>query len=285
MLGMITRNEKDEEGNELPLQMKVFSKFIEAAQRKVEGVNFDSRKSVVEYDEVLRKQREVIYKQRNDILFLEDMEPVVVKMMDSVVSRKIPSYYVTEHKTEVFEKERFEKEFVRSFFNLSSVEEDEFDDKTSAELQQYILNKFQEGLNDKKEIVPMEQFREFMKVVLLKVIDRYWMEHIDKMSSLRQSIRLQSYAQLNPLREYQEIGFEMFNNMICGIEDEVVQLINRAQVQQNLQREEVAKPTGTSGGSDDSAKRKPVKAGEKIGRNDPCPCGSGRKYKHCCGQK
>ena len=265
--------------------MKVFSKFIEAAQRKVEGVNFDSRKSVVEYDEVLRKQREVIYKQRNDILFLEDMEPVVVKMMDSVVSRKIPSYYVTEHKTEVFEKERFEKEFVRSFFNLSSVEEDEFDDKTSAELQQYILNKFQEGLNDKKEIVPMEQFREFMKVVLLKVIDRYWMEHIDKMSSLRQSIRLQSYAQLNPLREYQEIGFEMFNNMICGIEDEVVQLINRAQVQQNLQREEVAKPTGTSGGSDDSAKRKPVKAGEKIGRNDPCPCGSGRKYKHCCGQK
>ena len=135
----------------------------------------------------------------------------------------------------------------------------------------------------KKEIVPIEQYREFLKVVLLKVVDRYWMDHIDQMSSLRQSIRLQSYAQLNPLREYQEIGYEMFTNMIASIEDDVVQLINRAQVQQNLQREEVAKPTGTSGGSDEPVKRRPVKAADKVGRNDPCPCGSGRKYKHCCG--
>jgi preprotein translocase subunit SecA len=285
IVNMGTRNEKDEEGNDLPLQMKVLSKFIEGAQRKVEGMNFDNRKSVVEYDEVLRKQREVIYKQRNDILFLEDMEPVVLKMMDSVVTRRVPLYYTIDHKTEIFDNEHFVKEFVRMFFNLTNVEEDEFDGKSLAELQQYVLNKFHEGLNEKKEIVPLEQFREFLKVVLLRVIDRHWMEHIDQMSSLRQSIRLQSYAQLNPLREYQEIGFEMFNNMIASIEDEVVQLINRAQVQQNLQREEVAKPTGTSGGSDDTTKRKPVKAGEKVGRNDPCPCGSGRKYKHCCGQK
>ena len=285
IVNMATGKEKDEEGNELPLQMKVLSKFIEGAQRKVEGFNFDNRKSVVEYDEVLRKQREVIYKQRNDILFLDDMEPVVLKMMDSVVARRVPMYFTLDHKTEVFEKERFIKEFVRMFFNLTNVDEDEFDDKSSTELQQYVLEKFHEGINDKKEIVPLEQFREFLKVVLLRVIDRHWMEHIDQMSSLRQSIRLQSYAQLNPLREYQEIGFEMFNNMIASIEDEVVQLINRAQVQQNLQREEVAKPTGTSGGSDETTKRKPVKAGEKVGRNDPCPCGSGRKYKHCCGQK
>ncbi len=285
IVNMATGKEKDEEGNELPLQMKVLSKFIEGAQRKVEGFNFDNRKSVVEYDEVLRKQREVIYKQRNDILFLEDMEPVVLKMMDSVVTRRVPMYFTTEHKTEVFDKERFMKEFVRMFFNLTNVDEDEFDEKSSEELQKYVLEKFHEGINDKKEIVPLEQFREFLKVVLLRIIDRHWMEHIDQMSSLRQSIRLQSYAQLNPLREYQEIGFEMFNNMICSIEDEVVQVINRAQVQQNLQREEVAKPTGTSGGSDDTTKRKPVKAGEKVGRNDPCPCGSGRKYKYCCGQK
>ena len=285
IVNMATGKEKDEEGNELPLQMKVLSKFIEGAQRKVEGYNFDNRKSVVEYDEVLRKQREVIYKQRNDILFLDDMEPVVLKMMDSVVTRRVPMYFEIERKTEKFDKERFMKEFVRLFFNLSNVDEDEFDDKSMAELQKYVLDKFHEGINDKKEIVPIEQFREFLKVVLLRVIDRHWMEHIDQMSSLRQSIRLQSYAQVNPLREYQEIGFEMFNNMICSIEDEVVQLINRAQVQQNLQREEVAKPTGTSGGSEDTSKRRPVKAGEKIGRNDPCPCGSGRKYKHCCGQK
>ena len=283
IINMGTGKEKDEEGNELPLQMKVLSKFIEGAQRKVEGYNFDNRKNVVEYDEVLRKQREVIYKQRNDILLLDDMEPIVHKMMASVVSRRIPTYYTTERKQEVFDSERFSKEFIMRFFNLGNVEEDEFEDKTLQELQDYVLDKFHANLQDKKDIVPMEQYREFLKVVLLKVVDRHWMDHIDQMSSLRQSIRLQSYAQLNPLREYQEIGYEMFVNMIASIEDDVVQLINRAQVQQNLQREEVAKPTGTSGGSDETIKRRPVKASDKVGRNDPCPCGSGRKYKHCCG--
>ena len=283
IVNMGTGKEKDEEGNELPLQMKVLSKFIEGAQRKVEGFNFDNRKSVVEYDEVLRKQREVIYKQRNDILLLDDMEPVVHKMMASVVSRKVPTYFTMDRKQEIFDSEHFNKEFIMRFFNLGNVEEDEFENKSSTELQEYILNKFHANLEEKKEIVPIEQYREFLKVVLLKVVDRYWMDHIDQMSSLRQSIRLQSYAQLNPLREYQEIGYEMFTNMIASIEDDVVQLINRAQVQQNLQREEVAKPTGTSGGSDEPVKRRPVKAADKVGRNDPCPCGSGRKYKHCCG--
>ena len=283
IVNMGTGKEKDEEGNELPLQMKVLSKFIEGAQRKVEGFNFDNRKSVVEYDEVLRKQREVIYKQRNDILLLDDMEPVVHKMMASVVSRKVPTYFTMDRKQEIFDSEHFNKEFIMRFFNLGNVEEDEFENKSSSELQEYILNKFYANLEEKKEIVPIEQYREFLKVVLLKVVDRYWMDHIDQMSSLRQSIRLQSYAQLNPLREYQEIGYEMFTNMIASIEDDVVQLINRAQVQQNLQREEVAKPTGTSGGSDEPVKRRPVKAADKVGRNDPCPCGSGRKYKHCCG--
>ena len=283
IVNMGTGKEKDEEGNELPLQMKVLSKFIEGAQRKVEGFNFDNRKSVVEYDEVLRKQREVIYKQRNDILLLDDMEPVVHKMMASVVSRKVPTYFTMDRKQEIFDSEHFNKEFIMRFFNLGNVEEDEFENKSSTELQEYILNKFHANLEEKKEIVPIEQYREFLKVVLLKVVDRYWMDHIDQMSSLRQSIRLQSYAQLNPLREYQEIGYEMFTNMIASIEDDVVQLVNRAQVQQNLQREEVAKPTGTSGGSDEPVKRRPVKAADKVGRNDPCPCGSGRKYKHCCG--
>ena len=283
IVNMGTGKEKDEEGNELPLQMKVLSKFIEGAQRKVEGFNFDNRKNVVEYDEVLRKQREVIYKQRNDILLLDDMEPVVHKMMASVVSRKVPTYFTMDRKQEIFDSEHFNKEFIMRFFNLGNVEEDEFENKSSSELQEYILNKFHANLEEKKEIVPIEQYREFLKVVLLKVVDRYWMDHIDQMSSLRQSIRLQSYAQLNPLREYQEIGYEMFTNMIASIEDDVVQLINRAQVQQNLQREEVAKPTGTSGGSDEPVKRRPVKAADKVGRNDPCPCGSGRKYKHCCG--
>ena len=123
-----------------------------------------------------------------------------------------------------------------------------------------------------------------MKVVLLRTVDRYWMDHIDQMSSLRQSIGLQSYAQVNPLREYQSIGFDMFQELIANIENEVTVYASRAQLRDNLQREEVAKPTGTHSGNDEPTKRKPVvNKNKKVGRNDPCPCGSGKKYKFCCG--
>ena len=147
-----------------------------------------------------------------------------------------------------------------------------------------IYNKFIENLEDKKNTFPKEIYDEFMKVVLLKVVDRYWMNHLDQMSSLRQSVGLKSYAQLNPLREYQELGFEMFNEMLSNIENDIVLNINRAQIRDNLQREEVAKPTSTSSGKEE-LKRRPVKKSEKVGRNDPCPCGSGRKYKQCCGKE
>ena len=124
-----------------------------------------------------------------------------------------------------------------------------------------------------------------MKVVLLRTVDEHWMDHIDQMSGLRQSIGLKSYAQINPLREYQSIGYEMFTEMIENIENQVVTIINRAQVRDNLQREEVAKPTGTSAGNDEPVKKKPVvNKTKKPGRNDPCPCGSGKKYKQCCGK-
>ncbi len=280
---MGTGGQKDEEGNELPLEMKILTNFVEGAQRKVEGYNFDRRKSVVEYDEVLRKQREVIYQQRNDILFLDDMEPIIHRMMESVIGRYLNKYYPNEKKREEFNVKNFFNEFILSYFNMGQLSPEDFEDKSKEEIQQMLLDLLHKNLQDKKNIFPIEQYREFMKVILLRVVDRYWMDHIDQMSELRQSIGLKSYAQLNPLREYQEIGFEMFNQMICNIEDEVVQVINRAQVQQNLVREEVAKPTGTSGGSEEPTKRSPVKRDAKIGRNDPCPCGSGLKYKHCCG--
>ena len=123
-----------------------------------------------------------------------------------------------------------------------------------------------------------------MKVILLRTVDKFWMDHIDQMSSLRQSIGLQSYAQINPLREYQSIGYDMFTEMIANIENEVTIYASRAVLRDNLQREEVAKPTGTHSGNDEPLKRKPVvNKTEKVGRNDPCPCGSGKKYKKCCG--
>ncbi|MBQ2891874.1 MAG: preprotein translocase subunit SecA [Bacilli bacterium] len=279
-----TSGEVDEEGNELPLTMKIMTNFIESAQKRVEGSNYDRRKSVVEYDEVLRLQREVIYKQRNDILSIDDMEPVIIKMMTSVTNRHVPSYVQMESKNQVIDANRFEKEFLPVFFNHGSFEEDEFNGLTVEEAKQKVLDKFLSNLEEKKDAISIEMYREFLKVILLRVVDSYWMNHIDAMSGLRQSIGLKSYSQQNPLREYREIGFQMFDEMICKIEDNVSLNINRALIRDNLEREQVAKPTGTSGGSDEVVKKKPVTVNKKPGRNDPCPCGSGKKYKNCCGK-
>lgn len=282
LLGMIANPDAD--GYETPLESKMFSRFVESAQKKVEGANYDSRKNVVEYDEVLRKQREVIYGQRKDILFLDDMEPTIRKMIKNVVKRNIGGYIVHEKKNSEVDAVRFMNEFASKFFNRGKITIDEVEGLNEEQLSELIENKFIEELENKKTQVPNEVFQEFFKVVLLRVVDSHWMDHIDQMSNLRQSIGLQSYAQINPLREYQQIAFETFNDMIATINDEVVLNVNRVILRENLQREEQAKVTGTNAGADETAKRKPVvNKDKKVGRNDPCPCGSGKKYKYCCG--
>ena len=282
LLGMIANPDAD--GYETPLESKMFSRFVESAQKKVEGANYDCRKNVVEYDEVLRKQREVIYGQRKDILFLDDMEPTIRKMIKNVVKRNIGGYIVHEKKNSEVDAVRFMNEFASKFFNRGKITIDEVEGLNEEQLSELIENKFIEELENKKTQVPNEVFQEFLKVVLLRVVDSHWMDHIDQMSNLRQSIGLQSYAQINPLREYQQIAFETFNDMIATINDEVVLNVNRVILRENLQREEQAKVTGTNAGADETAKRKPVvNKDKKVGRNDPCPCGSGKKYKYCCG--
>ena len=282
LLGMIANPDAD--GYETPLESKMFSRFVESAQKKVEGANYDSRKNVVEYDEVLRKQREIIYGQRKDILFLDDMEPTIRKMIKNVVKRNIGGYIVHEKKNSEVDAVRFMNEFASKFFNRGKITIDEVEGLNEEQLSELIENKFIEELENKKTQVPNEVFQEFLKVVLLRVVDSHWMDHIDQMSNLRQSIGLQSYAQINPLREYQQIAFETFNDMIATINDEVVLNVNRVILRENLQREEQAKVTGTNAGADETAKRKPVvNKDKKVGRNDPCPCGSGKKYKYCCG--
>lgn len=282
LLGMIANPDAD--GYETPLESKMFSRFVESAQKKVEGANYDSRKNVVEYDEVLRKQREVIYGQRKDILFLDDMEPTIRKMIKNVVKRNIGGYIVHEKKNSEVDAVRFMNEFASKFFNRGKITIDEVEGLNEEQLSELIENKFIEELENKKTQVPNEVFQEFLKVVLLRVVDSHWMDHIDQMSNLRQSIGLQSYAQINPLREYQQIAFETFNDMIATINDEVVLNVNRVILRENLQREEQAKVTSTNAGADETAKRKPVvNKDKKVGRNDPCPCGSGKKYKYCCG--
>ena len=222
---------KDKEGNEIPLESKMFSNFVESAQKKVEGSNYDRRKSVVEYDEVLRKQREIIYEQRKQVLFLDDIEPVIQKLMKNCVERNVPTFADDDKKhvggkgvSEI----RFMNEFVNKYFNNGDIEFTEIQDKTVDELIDLMLEQLNKNLAMKKEAYPEAIYEEFLKATLLRIVDTFWMDHIDQMSSLRQSVGLKSYGQQNPLREYQEVSFSMFSQLIQNIEDTVK--IGRAHV-------------------------------------------------------
>lgn len=277
MLGFIV----NQQGTEVPLESRMFSKFVESAQKKIEGNNFDARKTLLEYDEVLRKQREIIYEQRNQILFLDDITDIILKMMHNTGERLVWNALLDGKKVDG---KKFYKDTNGIFFPLEYVKAEEFEGKSFEEGVELFMEKCRALLDEKREQFPREVYLEFLKVVLLRVVDTYWTEHIDAMSELRQAVRLQAYAQVNPLREYQEIGFQKFEAMIESIESDATRFINRAMIRDNLQREAVIKPVATHSGKDDDVKRKPVVKGTKVGRNDPCPCGSGKKYKNCCGR-
>lgn len=277
MLGFIV-NQKGQ-GEEVPLESKMFSRFVESAQKKIEGNNFDNRKTILEYDEVLRKQREIIYGQRTEILFRDDISDIIIRMMETLASRLAFECIDSERRGYIDSKHFFDT-INGIYFPLDSISKEEFEDKTVEEAAEIFYQKSIGLLEEKQKDYPNE-VKEFLKVVLLRVVDTYWMDHIDAMSELRQAVRLQAYAQINPLREYQELGFEKFEDMVNSIEADAVKLVNRAQIRDNLQREEVAKPIATNAG-DDGVRRAPAKS-KKVGRNDPCPCGSGKKYKNCCG--
>ncbi len=279
LLGIIV-SQKD--GSEQALESGMFSRFVESAQKKIEGQNFDNRKTVLEYDEVLRIQREIIYKQRNEILFLDDLTPTITNMFANVTSRLVDSH--SNHKGFVEYTEMYEAAL--NYFPADAISMEDIKDKNANELKEYFLDVCYKLIESRKESVPEVIYKEFLKVVLLKFVDTYWTDHIDAMSELRQAVRLQSYAQVNPLREYKEVGFEKFETMIANIENDTIRFVNRAQIQHNLQREAVVKDAKASSGKEEPTKKKPVikKNDEQIGRNDPCPCGSGKKYKQCCGR-
>jgi len=269
-------------GEEVPLESRMFSRFVESAQRKIEGNNFDSRKTVLEYDEVLRQQREIIYKQRSEILFLDDITSLIKQMMYNTGFRIIQSFLSEDKKARV-DAPRLIKELDGNYFPPGFLKVADFSDLDPDQALEVFMKACERLLADKQEQFPADIYKEFLKVVLLRVVDTYWMDHIDAMSELRQAVRLQAYAQINPLREYKEVGFQKFETMVQAIENDATKYINRAQIRDNLQREDVIKPTGTSSGKDDDSHRKTPARSTKVGRNDPCPCGSGKKYKNCCG--
>ncbi|KDB39746.1 preprotein translocase subunit SecA [Bacillus cereus] len=266
-----------------PIESKMVSRAVESAQKRVEGNNYDARKQLLQYDDVLRQQREVIYKQRQEVMESDNLRGIIEGMMKSTVERAVAL-----HTQEEIEEDWNIKGLVdylnTNLLQEGDVKEEELRRLAPEEMSEPIIAKLIERYNDKEKLMPEEQMREFEKVVVFRVVDTKWTEHIDAMDHLREGIHLRAYGQIDPLREYQMEGFAMFESMIASIEEEISRYIMKAEIEQNLERQEVVQGEAVHPSSDgEEAKKKPVVKGDQVGRNELCKCGSGKKYKNCCG--
>ncbi len=267
-----------------PIESKLVSRAVETAQKRVEGNNFDARKQILQYDDVMREQREIIYKQRMEVLESDNLRSIVENMIKSVVERTV---HLHTPETEV--PEDWDLTAIVNYMKGNLLVEEDLTDaelkgKDPEEMIELIIEKITADYNRKEESFTTEHMREFEKVIMLRTVDRKWMNHIDQMDQLRQGIHLRAYGQNDPLREYRFEGFEMFEAMVASIEEEVSMYIMKAQVQQNLERQKVAEGKAVQQSDKQAPKKKtPIRKGITVKRNDPCPCGSGKKYKQCCG--
>ncbi|MGP4105567.1 preprotein translocase subunit SecA [Virgibacillus sp. L01] len=269
-----------------PIESKMVSRAVESAQKRVEGNNFDARKTVLSYDDVLRQQREIIYKQRFDVIDAnENLRDIIEAMIISTLERVVGAN-TQDELDENWELNSIVEYVHGNLLDYDDISVDDIQGKEPEEITEFIMEKVRKRYDEKEEELTTEQMREFEKVILLRTVDTKWMDHIDQMDQLRQGIHLRAYGQNDPLQEYQAEGFHMFEQMVVAIEEEVAKYVMKAQIRDNLQRQEVAKNTqAVSGGQDDKKKsRKPYVKSENTGRNDPCPCGSGKKYKNCHGK-
>ncbi len=278
----VERLSSTKEETQGPLNYKIFSGIIKRAQKQIEGNNYDRRKTVLQYDEILRQQREVIYQQRRDVLLNDSIIEMAKPIAKRHLERLVSSYIDPEDKTQRVNVDDLFYALDKKVYPLELLEKSKM--ATDSEtLVDYLNDVFVKEFESKRSQYGDDKFNEFLKVILLRVVDTYWVKHIDQMSELRQSIGLRSYGQQNPLGEYKEIGYSMFEDMIASIEADVTRYMLRGQIRDNMQRQQVAKPTRTSSGKEETKKKQPIRK-QKIGRNDPCPCGSGKKYKHCHGR-
>ncbi len=267
-----------------PIQSKMVSKAVESAQKRVEGNNFDARKQLLQYDDVLRQQREIIYTQRDEVLESENLREIVEKMIQSTIQRNVEAH-ANKHEDE----EEWNLQGIIDFVNANLLHEGDITiehlrGKDPEEMTEGIFTKVQERYSEKEQVLSDEQMREFEKVVTLRAVDSKWIDHIDQMDQLRQGIHLRAYGQIDPLREYQHEGFAMFESMVLSIEEEASRYIMKAEIRNNLERQEVAKGQAVNPKEDgEPVKKKPKVNQMNIGRNDPCYCGSGKKYKNCHG--
>ena len=266
------------------IQHKMLTSAIEKAQKKIEGNNFGIRKNLLEYDQVMNDQREIIYKERRRVLDGENMRDAIFKMITDRVENCVDTCISSDIPKEEWDLNEL-NQLILSMIPMQAVTPEDVDSVKNNKELKHLLKERAVKLYEAKEteFPEPEQFRELERVVLLKVIDRTWMDHIDDMDQLRQGIGLQSYGQRDPLVEYKMAGFDMFDEMTASIQEDTIRLLYHVKIEQKVEREQVAKVTGTN--KDESATNTPKKrAAAKVYPNDPCPCGSGKKYKQCCGR-
>lgn len=266
------------------IQHKMLSKAIERAQKKIEGNNYGIRKNLLEYDQINNEQREIIYEERRKVLDGDDMREDIIQMIRQLVEKYVGAVIGEDQLPEEWNLNEL-NEILIPMIPVKPVvfDRERFEGITKADLIQQLQEEAVQLYEEKEAEFPeKEQIREIERVVLLKATDSRWMNHIDDMDQLRQGIGLQAFGQRDPVVEYRMQGYDMFNEMTESIREETVRMLMHVRIEEKVEREQVAKVTGTN--RDDSANAPVVRKSEKVGRNDPCPCGSGKKYKHCCGR-
>ena len=331
-----SRLNTDGEVDDMAIQSKMLSRQVESAQKRVEGNNYDTRKNVLEYDEVMREQREIIYGQRLDIITeTESLRTITVNMIERTITRLVETH--TQGEKETWNLKAIHDFATSVLVHPDSISEDDLKGKTATEIKDDLINRSRTVYEEKEKQLSGDQMLEFQKVVILRVVDQKWTEHISNMDELRQGIGLRSYAQNNPLTEYQTEGYNRFQEMIASVDYDVTRIVMKSEIRQNLKRESVGSNSdiravreGEVGAADKAEQIKraqmaamqmrqvmmaqqmerlraqkaamenseqaeaiveekiqpkaPEMTEDKVGRNDPCPCGSGKKFKNCHGQ-
>ena len=266
--------------DDMSIRNKMLSSSVETAQKRIEGNNYDMRKTILQYDDVINKQREVIYEMRNEILDTEDIHSVVVDMIKNYIDALVRDHLAPEGYLTINDLSEIIEAVNQVLKNNMKVED--LDNQDVDYVIDTIYNKVISEYEEKLSSIPEDIVSEFEKAISLRVIDTYWMEHINTMSILKEGIHLRGYAQENPLRAYTSEGYELFETLLDTIDKQTTIFLLKAEVRQNAERKEVAK--GKAADDESKVAKKTPKKSTKVGRNDPCPCGSGRKYKMCHGK-
>ncbi len=279
-------------GEDDPIEHKLITRSIENAQKKVEGRNFDMRKHVLEYDDVMNQQREVIYGERRKVLLGDNLREHILGMLGGIIEAQMNQYANEKLYPEEWSLENLITDAEGIYAPKGRIKLEELEDMSRDELQDFLTQVAEESYTQREQLFGEDNMRELEKIIMLRVVDNRWMEHLDRMDMLREGIGLLAYGQRQPLVEYKIRGHEMFNQMIASIQNDIASLIFRVNIitreqQEAMERENQQRMAAAKANHGDDFQenvKQPVKNGEKVGRNDPCPCGSGKKYKNCCGK-